>query len=205
MQTVLQFKELFPKAIDPEGWVAAMNEQFPDYQVVTPMRIAAFVSQCGHESAGWTRFEENMNYSAKRLLQVFPKYFTPELAKKYERKPELIANRVYGGRIGNGPEESGDGWRFHGRGPIQLTGRDNYTAFAKASFENWQNIVEHPESLLHDKKIGIRCALWFWNTRKCNRMADVGDIVALTKRINGGTHGLAERKRLFDRALAVYG
>ena len=113
MITAQQFKQLFPRAQDHQGWVDSMNNVFPLYEINTPQRIAAFLAQCGHESGGWTVFEENLNYSAKGLNGIFKKYFpTIESAIPYERKPEMIANKVYGGRMGNGPEASGDGWKY---------------------------------------------------------------------------------------------
>ena len=133
--TAEQFHHLFPRAQDPQGWVDSMNNVFPTYDLNTPERVAAFLAQCGHESGGWTVFEENLNYSAQGLNSIFKKYFpTIESATPYARQPEKIANRVYANRMGNGPEESGDGYRYCGRGLIQVTGKENYTWFA-ASLE----------------------------------------------------------------------
>jgi putative chitinase len=131
MITGEQFAHLFPRAQDPNSWANSMNNVFPTYEINTPQRIAAFVAQCGHESGGWTVFEENLNYSSKGLLGIFPKYFTASTAESYARKPEKIASKVYGGRMGNGVESTGEGYKFRGRGYIQLTGKSNYTKFGK--------------------------------------------------------------------------
>jgi putative chitinase len=126
--TGAQFKQLFPRSQNPENWAQSMNDVFPTYEINTPRRVAAFLAQCGHESGGWTVFEENLNYSAKGLMGIFKKYFpTEDIANQYARQPQKIANRVYANRMGNGDEASNDGWTYRGRGPIQLTGRSNYT------------------------------------------------------------------------------
>jgi putative chitinase len=152
MITAEQFKHLFPRAQDPASWAESMNNVFPTYDINTPHRVAAFLAQCGHESGGWTVFEENLNYSAQGLNGIFKKYFpTLESAQPYARKPEMIANKVYGGRMGNGPESSGDGYKYRGRGPIQLTGKDNYRAFAKDMFEDWENLFENPDWVTSDR------------------------------------------------------
>ena len=132
MLTTAQFSKLFPNCKDPAGWVDAMNEVFPKYGIDTPKRIASFVAQCGHESGGWRVFSENLNYSAKSLDAVFGKYFVRagRNAEDYARQPEKIANVVYANRMDNGDADSGDGWKYRGRGPIQLTGKANYSAFA---------------------------------------------------------------------------
>ena len=199
-----QFKQLFPNCADPEGWVDAMNEEFPQYGIDTAERIAAFIAQCGHESGGWTKFEENLNYSAERLVVVFKKYFpTKELATPYHRKPEMIANRVYANRMGNGPESSGDGWKYRGRGPIQLTGKSNYIQFAKDMTDNWEEIVDTPESLTYNKDISLKSAIWFWNKNTLNIQADIGDIKLMTKKINGGYNGLEDRIHHYEDALKL--
>ena len=202
MLTTSQFSTLFPRATDPAGWVDALNEAFTQYNINTPKRMAAFLAQCGHESAGWTIFEENLNYSASGLRKVFGKYFpTDALAIKYQRKPEMIANRVYANRMGNGTEESGDGWKYRGRGPIQLTGKSNYTRFAKDMFENWEVVVEHPEWVSYDKKYAIMSAVWFWNTNNLNQYADSEDIRQMTRKINGGYNGLNDRIKHYNEAI----
>lgn len=202
MLTVEQFKELFPRNTDPQGWVDSMNEVFPTYDINTPQRIAAFLAQCGHESGGWTVFEENLNYSAKGLMGIFKKYFqTEDLANAYQRQPEKIANRVYANRMGNGPEESGDGFKFRGRGPIQLTGKANYTSFAKDMFENWEEVVSNPDWVTYDKDFALMSAIWFWNKNGLNKEADAGDIKTMTRKINGGYIGLEDRIKHYNEAI----
>jgi putative chitinase len=204
MLTAQQFSHLFPRAQDPESWVNSMNEVFPTYDINTPQRIAAFLAQCGHESGGWTVFEENLNYSAKGLNGIFKKYFpTLESALPYERKPEKIANKVYGGRMGNGPESSGDGWKYRGRGPIQLTGKNNYTQFAKDMFDDWQNVLENPDWVTADRDFALMSAIWFWNKNGLNKWADTGDIKELTRRINGGYIGLEDRIHHYKEAIEL--
>jgi putative chitinase len=202
MITAEQFKHLFPRAQDPASWVESMNNVFPNYDINTPHRIAAFLAQCGHESGGWTVFEENLNYSAQGLNGIFKKYFpTLESAQPYARKPEMIANKVYGGRMGNGPESSGDGYKYRGRGPIQLTGKDNYRAFAKEMFEDWENLFENPDWVTSDRDFALMSAIWFWNKNKLNVQADSGDIKLMTKKINGGYIGLEDRIKHYNEAI----
>ena len=203
MITAEQFHHLYPRAQDPQGWADSMNSVFPTYDLNTPQRVAAFLAQCGHESGGWTVFEENLNYSAAGLNSVFPKYFknAGRDANEYARQPEKIANVIYANRMGNGGPETGDGWRFRGRGPIQLTGRSNYTAFAKDMFEDWENLVANPDWVTADRDYALMSAIWFWNKNGLNRYADSGDILTMTKRINGGTIGLEDRKKHYEEAI----
>ena len=202
MITGAQFRQLFPRAQDPDSWAESMNNVFPTYEINTPRRVAAFLAQCGHESGGWTTFEENLNYSAKGLNGIFKKYFpTLESAQPYERKPQMIANKVYGGRMGNGPESSGDGWKYRGRGPIQLTGKDNYRAFAKEMFEDWENLFENPDWVTSDRDFALMSAIWFWNKNKLNVQADSGDTKLMTKKINGGYIGLEDRIHHYEEAI----
>lgn len=177
--------------------VGALNAAMQAYGINTPARISAFLAQVAHESGLFTRRTENLNYSAERLLQVFPKYFTTAaLAAKYGRKPELIANRVYANRMGNGGEASGDGWRYRGRGYIQLTGRDNYAACDKAL---GAGLLASPEKL-ETVEMSALSAAWYWNKRGCNKLADEGRFTDICKVINGGRIGLEERVALFNRA-----
>lgn len=202
MLTTQLFAHLFPRAQDPASWVESMNNVFPNYEINTPQRVAAFLAQCGHESGGWTTFEENLNYSAQGLNGIFKKYFpTVESAQPYARKPQMIANKVYGGRMGNGPESSGDGWKYRGRGPIQLTGAANYKAFAQEMFEDWQNLYENPDWVTSDKDFALMSAIWFWNKNKLNVQADSGDIKLMTKKINGGYIGLEDRIKHYNEAI----
>lgn len=200
MLTVSQFSKLFPNCKDAEGWVAAMNEVFPKYEINTPHRIAAFIAQCGHESGGWRVFSENLNYSAKALDSLFGKYFAKagRDSTEYERQPEKIANVIYANRMGNGDTASGEGFKYRGRGPIQLTGKDNYSAF---SADMGVNVVDDPDQVANDKKIALMSAIWFWNKNKLNQYADSGDIKTMTRRINGGFIGLEDRIHHYEEAL----
>jgi putative chitinase len=204
MLTSEQFAELFPRCADPDGWVDAMNEVFPKYEIDTPKRIAAFIAQCGHESGGWRVFSENLNYSAKALDAVFGKYFVRagRDAEEYHRQPEKIANVVYADRMGNGDTDSGDGWRYRGRGPIQLTGKNNYTRFSE---DMDVEAVDNPDMVSEDKEVALMSAIWYWNTNNLNKYADSGDIKTLTKRINGGYIGLEDRIHHWEEALKALG
>lgn len=204
MLTYEQFSELFPNCKDPEGWVDAMNEVFPKYEINTPQRIAAFIAQCGHESGGWRVFSENLNYSAKALDAVFGKYFkrAGRDANEYARQPEKIANVVYANRMDNGDTDSGDGWRFRGRGPIQLTGKSNYATF---SADMGVDVLEDPDVVSEDKEVALMSAIWYWNKNGLNKYADSGDIKTMTKRINGGYIGLEDRIHHWEEALKAMG
>lgn len=202
MITAEQFHKLFPRNPEPSVWAEAMANVFPVYEINTPQRVAAFLAQCGHESGGWTVFEENLNYSAQGLRKIFGKYFpTDELALAYQRQPQKIANRIYANRMGNGPEESGDGFKYRGRGPIQLTGKSNYTAFAKDMFDDWENVVENPDWVTYDKDFALMSAIWFWNKNKLNHEADIGDIKTMTRKINGGYIGLEDRIKHYNECI----
>ena len=175
---------------------------------LSPARAAHFFGQTAHETGGFKAFSENLSYGAKGLMGVFKKYFPDAAtAAKYEKKPEAIANRVYANRMGNGDEASNDGWTYRGRGPIQLTGRSNYTQFAKDMFEDWQNVIDNPDWVTADRDFALMSAIWFWNKNGLNKFADAADsgassaFITLTKRINGGTIGLADRQHHYDDAL----
>jgi putative chitinase len=200
--TKKQLADLIPGNQYLDDWLTALNTILPEYDINTPKRVAAFIAQCAHESSNFRTLRENLNYRAESLLKVFPKYFkTITEANSYARQPEKIANKIYGGRMGNGPESSGDGWRYRGRGLIQLTGKNNYQAFAD-SIET--NIEEIPDYLLTFEG-AVQSACWFWETNNLNRWADQGDILTMTRRINGGTIGLADRKKHYEHALKVLG
>lgn len=197
-----QLQQILPNNEYVGHWCDALNQILPEYGIDTPQRVAAFLAQCAHESAGFTALHENLNYKAESLMKVFHKYFpTPELAAAYAKQPEKIANRVYGNRMGNGPEESGDGYRYCGRGLIQLTGHDNYQAFADSVD---MDITEVPE-YLETFEGAVQSACWFWETNNLNQYADSGDILTMTKRINGGTIGLEDRIHHYNHALQVFG
>jgi len=208
MITLQQFSAMIPKNKNPEEWYENVVDMFKKYDITTPLRIAGFMAQCGHESADFTALEENLNYSEKSLNAVFPRYFGPDKrnAAEYARQPEKIANYVYmdefrskQGAMGN--VNGGDGWRFRGRGIKQLTGRNNYTAFGKTvgmSAEEAAEYVATPNGALES-------ACWFWATNKIDRFADADDIVGMSKKINGGTIGLEDRKARYERAKALLG
>ena len=165
---------------------------------LSPNRAAHFFAQTAHESGNFKAFSENLNYGAKGLRGIFGKYFqTDALARAYERQPQKIANRVYANRMGNGDENSGDGWKFRGRGIVQITGKHNYESFGKAIGKNLTEVVEY----VGTKMGALESACWYWNSRNINSAADVGDIVKMTKLVNGGTIGLEDRKHHYERAL----
>ena len=186
-------------------WHNAMERLLPDYDINTPQRVAAFVAQCAHESGNFKFLKENLNYKWQTLRKIFPKYFpTDELAQQYasrSNRQEAIANRVYASRMGNGDEASGDGFRYCGRGLIQLTGKNNYQAFA----DSIQTPVEDIPEYLGTFEGAVQSACWFWETNGLNRWADVGDIKELTRRINGGYIGLDDRIKHYNHALHVLG
>ena len=185
---------------NPGQLFEVFTDILPKYEITTVERVAAFLAQCGHESADFTVLKENLNYSADGLHKVFPKRFpTLESAQPYNRNPEKIANKIYSDRMGNGPEASGEGFKFRGRGAIQLTGKENYTKFANSVGMSLDEAVAYTETLAG----AIESACWFWNTNKLNALADATDIVTLTKRINGGTIGLEDRKHHFENNLIV--
>lgn len=172
-----------------------------DFEINTPLRISHFLAQSSHESSDFTRLIENLNYSQEGLLRTFKKYFTIEQALAYARKPEKIANRVYANRLGNGPESSGDGWKYRGRGAIQITGKANYKNCSEYLF-NDDILITNPDLLLEPSN-AILSACWFWEVNNLNKIADGNNIELLTRRINGGTNGLADRRSRFGRIYSV--
>ncbi len=180
----------------PEAVIAQIPTVMEKFAINTPLRLAHFLAQCGHESGGFKAVQENLNYSADGLKKIFPKYFPGNLAESYARNPEKIASKVYGGRMGNGTEETKEGFKFRGRGYIQLTGKDNYTAFAKAINED---TVANPD--LVATKYPLASAAWFFSKNGLNAIADKGaddaTVTSVTKRVNGGTIGLADRIKHF--------
>lgn len=181
----------------PESVLVQIPSVMDKFSINTPSRLAHFLSQTGHESGGFKITKENLNYSAERLQVIFKKYFTAESAKEYARKPEKIANIVYANRMGNGNQASGDGFKFCGRGYIQLTGKDNYTAFDKSVEDD---ILATPD--LVATKYPLLSAAWFWNKNGLNAIADTGvgeDVITkITKKVNGGTIGLTDRVAHFN-------
>jgi putative chitinase len=200
--TKQQLEQMIPGNPYLTHWYEALSAILPEYEINTPQRVAAFVAQCAHESGNFRMLKENLNYRAVTLRKIFPKYFpTDELAAQYAGKPEKIANKVYGNRMGNGDEASGDGFRYCGRGLIQLTGKENYSWFA-ASLEM---PVEDVPEYLGTFEGAVQSACWFWEENKLNQWADKGDILTLTKRINGGTIGLEDRIKHYNHAVHVLG
>jgi putative chitinase len=203
--TKQQLKQLLPKNPYIDHWHDALSKLLPDYSINTPQRIAAFIAQCAHESGEFMVLKENLNYKAASLRKLFSKYFAnDDIANEYASKPnkqEAIANRIYASRMGNGDEASGDGFKFCGRGLIQLTGRDNYTFFAGSL----SITVEEASEYLQTFEGAAQSACWFWETNNLNQWADKGDILTLTKRINGGTIGLEDRIKHYEHALHVLG
>jgi len=196
-----QLSKLIPGNPYLDHWFDALSQALPDYEINTPQRIAAFLAQCAHESGSFTAIKENLNYKAESLCKVWPRYFNAGNAAQYAHNQEAIANRAYGGRMGNGPEESGDGWKFCGRGLIQLTGRSNYQAFA----DSIQISIDDASEYLKTFEGCVQSACWFWEANNLNQYADSGDILTMTKRINGGTLGLDDRIKHYQHALYILG
>jgi putative chitinase len=181
-----------------EKWFEPLQETFKKYQINTPKRQACFIGQCMHESGGFKFLRENLNYSAKALMNTWPSRFPDmDTAEKFERNPSAIANKVYSGRMGN--TEDGDGAKFIGRGLIQLTGKDNYKAFGEAIGED---LVSNPQ-LVEEPRYAALSAGWFWNRKQLNLLADSMDIDTMTKRINGGNIGIQDRIAKINKALDI--
>jgi putative chitinase len=206
MLTEAQLAAMLPTNKEIAAWCVELNKALPKYDINTPQRIAGFISQCAHESGDFTTLSENLNYREETLLRVFPRYFAAGRANaaEFARNPEKLANYVYmdknrsaSGALGN--VKDGDGWRFRGRGLKQLTGRSNYERFAK----DYDMTAEQAAEWLETKEGALASALWFWNTNKLNAVADTGNVAALTKRINGGDIGLADRQTRYSRAMAA--
>jgi putative chitinase len=193
--------ELLHGNSEAEAWADAALEILPKYEIATAHRVAGFFAQCGHESAGFKVLEENLHYRAETLDKIFPKYFVNagRSSAYYAKQPEKIANIVYASRMGNGDTASGDGYRFRGRGVVQLTGRDNYTAFGKTIKLTAEEVIDYVQT----KKGALESACWYWNSRKINEACDTGDIVKMTKLVNGGTIGLDDRRAHYLRALEI--
>lgn len=202
--TVDQLAHMIPTNKEVEEWCVELNKAFDKYEINTPKRIAGFISQGAHESRDFTALEENLNYSEKALNSVFGRYFGPgkRNAAEYARNPEKIANYVYMDEFRKSPlgnTQPGDGWAFRGRGIKQLTGRSNYTAFAK----DYGMTAEEAAAWCETKEGALASALWFWSKNNLNAIADTGDVRALTKRINGGDIGLEDRQRRYNDCMMV--
>lgn len=200
-----QLQKMLPKNPYIDYWYNALSQLLPDYEINTAKRIAAFIAQCAHESGNFMVLKENLNYRWQSLRKVFPKYFPDDaIAQDYASRPnkqEAIANRIYANRMGNGSEESGDGFRYSGKGLIQLTGKDNYFWFSQSIGVSVEEAAEYMLTF----EGAAQSACWFWETNKLNQWADKGDILTLTKRINGGTIGLDDRIKHYEHALHIMG
>jgi putative chitinase len=195
-----KFETIIGKNPYADHWFEALCEILPDYDINTVPRVAAFLAQTAHESGGYRAIKENLNYKAESLCKVWPRLFPNiDIARQYAQQPEKIANRAYSSRMGNGPEESGDGWKFCGRGLIQLTGKDNYSRYAESTGQTLDEASEH----LATFEGCVQSAAWFWEANSLNKWADAGDMLTLTKRINGGTLGLEDRIKHYTHALHV--
>jgi putative chitinase len=195
-----QFLQITPRA--PKIWIDSLITEMSNQDINTPLRESAFISQIAHESSELTHLEENLNYSAERLMIIFPKKFlTIEFAQQYNRQPEKIANYIYSNRMNNGDESSGDGWKYRGRGAIQITGKYNYQKYATLS---GKPLIDQPELVL-DPLIGSQVACLFWTQNGLNFLADVEDMETITRRINGGLIGFPERMKYYEKAKEVLG
>jgi putative chitinase len=200
--TVSQLKQMVPGITHADHWIEAFDQLLPDYEINTPKRIAAFIAQCAHESGGFRFLKENLNYKAESLMKTFPKYFSDkDTANAYAKQPVKIANRVYASRMGNGDEASGDGYRYCGRGLIQLTGKTNYDWFAASLEISATEASEYLETF----EGAAQSACWFWESNNLNVEADAGDIKKMTKKINGGYIGLDDRIKHYEHALHILG
>lgn len=184
---------------DSNTWYTPLRDACGLYEIDTDARVAAFLAQAAHESDGFQRLEENLNYSADRLLVVFPKYFTTAQASAAARNPERIANTVYADRMGNGDMDSGDGWTYRGRGLFQLTGRHNYKRCGESL---GINLLDEPDLLIQPLYAALSAA-WFWRDRGCNALADAGNFNGTTRRINGGLNGVYDRVARYERIQAM--
>lgn len=200
---MIEASHLVAAGVKPDAavdWLRPIQSACERFEINTPLRIAAFLAQCAHESGGFTRLVENLNYSAEALMRVWPKRFpTMEIAMRYHRQPEKIANSVYASRMGNGPEASGEGWKYRGRGLKQLTGKTNYAACGHAL---GVDLVANPDLLLNPEFAALSAG-WFWKTNHCSSLAEAREFELLTKRINGGLIGLSDRHARYERVLAV--
>jgi putative chitinase len=206
MQFDLSFESfcaILPQCKQQQLWYDAIMETLPEYEIDTELRFAAFIGQMAHESNSFNTLTENLNYSRDGLLRTFSKYFNQMNVDAYTRQPQKIANKVYGNRMGNGNEASGDGFKYRGRGLVQLTGKDNYRDCSIALYGD-ETLLNEPDQLLHPAN-AVSAACWFWNMRNLSLLADEQDMVTITKKINGGTHGLEERIVIYNHCLDVLG
>lgn len=199
MITQAKLEKILPGNKSISEWYSAID-LLPLYEINTDYRLAGFFSQTAHESLDYTALKENLNYSWQGLRKTFPKYFQNNaIAQQYQRQPEKIANRVYANRMGNGPESSGDGWNYRGRGVLQLTGKNNYKSFADSIGYDLGDVVEYLETI----KGALESALYYWKRNNLNRFCDKQDNIGLTKAINGGLNGLDDRVARYNRYLKI--
>jgi putative chitinase len=196
-----EFSENTLSGIVPSVWYGELSEALLSHGMVSKLEVAAFISQVSIESGYFSRLSEDLNYSASGLLSVFPTHFNSEQASNYAHKPELIANRVYANRYGNGSEASGDGYKYSGKGLIQVTFRDNYESYSQWAYKN-QSVVDNPE-LLTQAKDALLSAIWFWTSHKLGVLAAKADMVSITKVINGGTNDLQSRVDLYNKIISL--
>lgn len=182
-----------------QSWFTALTDQLPKYEITSVQRVAMFMAQCAHESGNFTELAENLNYKAEGLSKIWPSRFPPHIAAQCAHNPEAIANIAYASRMGNGPAETGDGWKFHGRGLIQLTGRTNYEKFARMIGKELDETVSYCET----PDGAVESACFFWKEENLNVHADQGDIERVTRIINGGTLGIEDRTARYQHALQV--
>ena len=203
MITEEQIKHGYPSSDSDvvSALVSSLETLAEKYEINSPLRLAHFLAQTAHESGGFRVIEENLNYSADGLSKIFPKYFKDRDPNEYARNPEKIANVVYASRMGNGDTDSGDGYKFRGRGLIQLTGRSNYTSMAGDLGVDLEQVVEY----LGTPDGAVESAAWFWNKNGLNKLADADDVVAVTKRVNGGTIGLEDRQKHTEEFKQILG
>jgi putative chitinase len=195
-----KLKRILPGCRDPESWAFELSVVLPSYDITTKERIASFLAQVGHESGDLNIVQENLNYSADGLRRVFSKYFPDDrTAARYARQPKWIASRVYANRMGNGGEQSQEGWKYRGRGLIQVTGKNNYTRCSDYLFGD-DRLLEDPDLLLTQNN-ALLSACWFWDANKLNRFAN--DVLRTTRLVNGGTNGLKHRTEIYERAMNV--
>lgn len=202
--TAAQLALMLPSNKETESWFTHLEQNLPDFGIDTPRRIAAYIAQCSHESGEFRILQENLNYSDQGLQSVFKKYFpTQESTVGYARQPQMIANKVYADRNGNGPEDTGDGWNFRGRGLIQLTGKDNYEKASQSIFQD-KRWLENPD-MVAEKSGAVLSACWFWKMNNLNILADAGKIDDITRKINGGLNGQAQRLDNYIKCCKILG
>ena len=198
--TLEKLKRILIDNSNINDWYDSLIKILPDYEIDTEKRVSAFLAQTAHESANYTRLIENLNYSAKRLMEVWPKRFpTMSIAKQYERNPQKLGNFTYANRMGNGPVESGDGYEYRGRGLIQITGKSNYESFGESIGISSKDAAEYMETF----DGAVHSACWFWEVNKLNSYSDKGDIRNQTIKINGGTNGLSDRVNRYLKYLKI--